>query len=162
MSPLINLALFFSCLTGIERLPIKEDRVDYIEINHVYDEKGLHTTDQLIFWDISQREDYRYKCLVDWRVVRGDREKVSKEENKRLRNIFEKAGVEVDAGYVFTKFLGLNIQKNPIGQYYFVFWDGDVIRKVYANSIIETWTQQDNEVEQGRFQTREDRPGLTK
>lgn len=46
---------------------IAEDRVDVVEVNHLYDEQGRHVFDQLIWWKWCAAES-RYHVL-DWRMA---------------------------------------------------------------------------------------------
>lgn len=157
-----NLLIFFFCLTGIEREPIIEETVDYIEINHVYDNEGLPQADQLIFWDLSLRKDYKYKYCIDWRRIDGKRKPVSEEENKRLRKIYTDAGTILPNDFQFTKFVGLEIPKDRFGNYQFMFYDDrdHVLRKIKTKSILETWVTYDNEYIHRNFQLSQDRKRL--
>lgn len=114
---------------------VLRDRVDVIEINHHYNEKGEHLHDQLIFWDwhwdttiLAQAAEYdactgeetssarpewrgaRFH-VVDWYLIRGGRRDLLPQPD------WTRGG-------------------------YTSFWDdkGD-LREVRAPSIRETWTQ---------------------
>jgi hypothetical protein len=75
-------------LLALAILPIDEpvrDRVDVIELNHVYDREGDKLYDQLIFWDWSQLEaDYQVRA---WRIV--------KSPTCRPRRDFDRGGYQV-------------------------------------------------------------------
>jgi hypothetical protein len=49
---------------------VVEDRVDLIEVNHVYDAKGEHVFDQTIFYEWS-RQQGRYQVRA-WRLLKAD------------------------------------------------------------------------------------------
>lgn len=46
---------------------VRTDRVDVIEINHLYDDEGKHVLDQWIAWDWCPSE--RAYRVVDWRIL---------------------------------------------------------------------------------------------
>lgn len=154
--------LFFFCFSHVVQPIAVEDHVDYIEINHLYDERGIHLFDCLIFWDNSNRKDYKYKAVVDWKMIRGMRKPVTDEENIKLRKIYQEAKIDLGGDFKFTKFIGIDIQKDRLGRYFYMFFDKTVLRKVFAKSIMETWTQKDEEVLHKEFQAPEDRRGLSK
>lgn len=65
--------LFGSCtcamVNGAEpRTDAAIDRVDLIEVNHLYDTQGRHVIDQLIFWDWDKD---RFSVRA-WRLVKDD------------------------------------------------------------------------------------------
>lgn len=146
----------------IEQQIIFEDHVDYIEINHVYDNDCVHNYDQLIFWNHSSRKDWKYKSCVDWKIIKGYRKEVNDEDNIKLHHLFAKAGINLDANYRFAEFVGIEIQQDRFGNYYYEFFDRPIIRKVHFKSIIETWTIGDNETEHRKIQTVDERINLTK
>ncbi len=46
------------------------DTVDLIELNHLHDESGKHTIDQVIFYEWSP--DYRRYDVISWRLIEND------------------------------------------------------------------------------------------
>ena len=76
-------------------LPASEpivDRVDLIEVNHVYDGRGKHVFDQLIFWDWSEdRYEVRawrlLKTKGQWPEKRGQDWVATMTDGERLREI---------------------------------------------------------------------------
>lgn len=122
------------CLSAVSLTPVEDlvlDRVDLVEINHYYDDKGRHVLDQIIFYDWSQRHG-RYQ-VRDWRML--------KHETQIPRRDWEGQGF-------------VAIWHDPI--------DGDVLRKVQAKSLRETWTQYDPEIVQRDSLPKDSRRKLTK
>jgi hypothetical protein len=68
----IAIALFASAvgLTPNNHGVVANDRVDLIEVNHVYDERGRLTFSQIIFYDWSA-EDARFQVRA-WRMLKTD------------------------------------------------------------------------------------------
>jgi hypothetical protein len=68
----IAIALFASAvgLTPNNHGVVATDRVDLIEVNHVYDERGRLTFSQIIFYDWSA-EDARFQVRA-WRMLKTD------------------------------------------------------------------------------------------
>ncbi len=91
---------------------VPTDRVDLIEVNHCYDQRGRLVFDQVLFYHWSST-DRRFH-VRDWRLLKHP-------------------------GQLPHKMLG--------GTDYVAIWlDGDVVRRVVAPSVRETWTQYDPEV----------------
>ena len=64
-------ASFAICLASMTSNPVEDlavDRVDLIEVNHFYDEKGRLVFDQIIFYDWSATRS-RYN-IRDWRLLK--------------------------------------------------------------------------------------------
>ncbi|MEO2022609.1 MAG: hypothetical protein ABGX05_12380 [Pirellulaceae bacterium] len=64
-------ASFVICLASMTSNPVEDlavDRVDLIEVNHFYDEKGRLVFDQIIFYDWSATRS-RYN-IRDWRLLK--------------------------------------------------------------------------------------------
>ena len=104
------------------------DKVDLIEVNHFYDEKGQLVLDQLIFYDWSPAKghyDVRDWCLL-------------------------KSPVQVPR------------KDHATQRFVTVYRDGRVLRKVYAKTVRESWTQHDPELLEQEFLPREKRRLLTK
>lgn len=62
---------FLLCLVAICLSPqgdVVHDQVDVIEVNHLYDTKGEHVFDQLIFWEPVGRDGKR--TVRDWRLLK--------------------------------------------------------------------------------------------
>lgn len=55
----------FFLLAYISFTPVVQDKVDMIEVNHLYNGSGAHTLDQVIFW--SWYEDGFH--VRDWRLL---------------------------------------------------------------------------------------------
>ena len=122
------------CLSTTSLNPVEDvavDRVDLIEINHYYDDKGRHVLDQIIFYDWCAEEG-RFQ-VRDWRML------------KRTSQI-------------------------PFRDYrtndYVAIWhdphDGEVLRRVSAKSLRETWTQYDPEIAERDHLPKEKRKKLLK
>ena len=62
------IALFLAsvCLNPVD--DVATDRVDLVELNHLYDEQGKHVFDQIIFYDWSARSG-RYNVCA-WRLLK--------------------------------------------------------------------------------------------
>ena len=62
------IALFLAsvCLNPVD--DVASDRVDLVELNHLYDEQGKHVFDQIIFYDWSARRG-RYNVRA-WRLLK--------------------------------------------------------------------------------------------
>lgn len=52
------------------RMPVVEDRVDVVELNHFYDCEGKPVLDQLIFWDFCRGSE-RFQVRA-WRLWRSE------------------------------------------------------------------------------------------
>lgn len=61
-----------TCLALDRPVDVAEDRVDLIELNHLYDECGRHVFAQLIYWDYDEEVGGHY--IVAWRLLKSPRQ----------------------------------------------------------------------------------------
>jgi hypothetical protein len=115
-----------ACLNPLD--DVASDRVDLIEINHFYDERGQLVFDQIIFYDWSPAES-RYHVRA-WRLLKQPAQ--------------------------------IPHRNWSHGDYVAVWYDGDVLRKVRAETIRESWTQYDPELIEREFLPKEKRRELRK
>ncbi len=120
------------CLAALTHQPndtvVVKEKVDLIEVNHFYDEKGRLVFDQLIFYDwCPERSRYNVRA---WRLLK-----------KPIQVPYRNAAT---------------------GQYLTVWHDGDVLRKIHAESVRESWTQYDPELVEREFLPKEKRRELAK
>ncbi len=107
---------------------IARDRVDLIEINHLYDEQGRLVFDQIIFYDWSPALS-RYNVRA-WRLLKNP--------------------AQIP-------------HRNWRQQRFVTVWhDGEVLRKVEASSLRESWTQYDPELVEREFLPKDRRRELRK
>jgi hypothetical protein len=104
------------------------DKVDLIEINHCYDEKGQLVFDQLLFYDWCPAT--AHYNVRDWRLLKTP--------------------------------LQLPRRSYETGGFVAVWRDGTTMRKVYAETIRETWTQYDPEILEQQFLPKEQRRSFPK
>lgn len=126
-SLLLSTILTMACSGAAPTMSEVVDRVDLIEVNHLYDQQGRHVIDQLIFydWDSAAR---RFQVRA-WRLLQSD------EQHPR------KSWAKED--FVTT-------------------WrDQNIIRRVHAVQIRETWTTHDPEVREREMYPMEQRLDLS-
>ena len=122
------------CASTLSLNPIEDvvfDRVDLVEVNHYYDDKGRHVLDQVIFYDWSATTG-RYQ-VRDWRMLK--RRAQIPRRNWRLGHY-------------------MSIWHDPLGE--------DVMRRIHAINMHETWTQYDPEIIERDHLPKEKRRLLTK
>ena len=131
MGTMTTTLAFCMVATGLHpKTNVLSDKVDLIEINHCYDEKGQLVFDQLLFYDWSPT-----KChydVRDWRLLKNP--------------------IQVPR------------RNHEAGGFVAVWRDGQVMRKVHAETIRESWTQYDPEITEQQFLPKEQRrpfPKLT-
>jgi hypothetical protein len=107
---------------------ILSDRVDLIEVNHCYDEKGQLVFDQLLFYDWSPSKSHY--DVRDWRLLKSP--------------------------YQVPR------RNHDSGEYVVVWRDGQLMRKVHAKTVRESWTQYDPEIVEQEFLAKEKRRTLPK
>lgn len=125
----LALCLSVICLNPVEDLPT--DRVDLVELNHYYNDKGRHVLDQLIFYDWSSHAG-RFQ-IRDWRMV------------KRASQIPHR---DWRLGHFVA------VWHDPL--------EGNVLRKMHAMSMRETWTQYDPEIVERSFLKKDKRRKLAR
>ena len=107
---------------------VASDRVDLVELNHFYDEKGRLVFDQIIFYDWSPANN-RYNVRA-WRLLKTPAQ--------------------------------VPYRSWPRGEYVAVWHDGEILRKVRADSLRESWTQYDPELVEREFLPKEKRRELSR
>lgn len=110
---------------------VEHDRVDRIEVNHVFDPvTGGVAFDQVIFWD-DNRETAK-PDVVAWRML------------KNVRRC--DCAAEAKWRYV-APFIGGHATPKREGNGYVSEWnDGSRFRRVTAPTFVETWTTHDREL----------------
>ena len=129
-----GLILFAVMLNPVELTA--EDRVDVAESNFFYDENGRLVFQQIIYYDWCPRAE-RYQ-VVAWRIVKVDTSKLPREPCP---------------GYVPERDWGR-------GGYVSLWNEGDVLRRVRADSFRESWTQYDPELAEREVLAKEKRAEL--
>ena len=130
------LSVLLACaISTVPVEPIASESVDLIEVNHFYDENGKLVFDQVIFyrWSSAGR-DYEGRTLPERYNVIAWRliKKPSQLPKKRWRS----------------------------GRYECVWYDQELLRRVSAPAIRETWLQYDPELEERKNFPKERRSGL--
>lgn len=115
-----------TCLNPIE--DVADERVDLVEVNHFYDDKGRLVFDQIIFYDW-EAELGRYNVRA-WRLLKKPAQVPHRDWQSR--------------------------------DFVAIWHDGEVLRKVHAESIRETWTQYDPELLEREYLPKEKRRELRK
>jgi hypothetical protein len=118
-----------ACLAAVCLHPVEDmacDRVDVIEVNHFYDEKGSLVFDQIIFYDWSPAHS-RYQ-VRDWKLLKTPAQIPHRNWRRR--------------------------------EFVAVWHDGEVLRRVRAKTICESWTQHDPELTERDFLPKEKRREL--
>jgi len=64
---MLAIILVLICSNTIKYQDIAEELADMIELNHKYDDKGIHTFDQIIYWH-RRPENGKY-CVRAWHIV---------------------------------------------------------------------------------------------
>lgn len=118
--------------------PVIEDRVDLIEVNHLYTENGVLSFDQLIFYEWSDHF-CRYN-VVDWRMLK-------RQSQNPVRD---------GRGWRVTWI------ENVPGDYKSSYEAKPLFRSVKAKSIRETWTQIDPEITERDILSKDLRRELSK
>ncbi|MCH2125453.1 MAG: hypothetical protein MK165_11705 [Pirellulaceae bacterium] len=126
-----SMAIFLATFSLNPGDEVLVDRVDLIEINHYFDEKGKQVFDQIIFYDWSPHES-RFQ-VRDWRMLKRPAQIPHRDWQ---RNNF------------------VAIWHDPL--------DGDVLRRVQAASLRETWTRYDPELTERQFLPKNKRRKLQK
>ena len=133
----------------VDRSPFLEEVVDLIEINHLFDSRGGHSLDQIIFWDF---DDQGRLAVVDWRLLKSGRPKWTDEEAAKERRRQEKEWAERNPGAAHSPppikpWLSHPAvpRKHPGGGWVSTWMDDGRLRRVRADLIRETWTQEDPE-----------------
>ena len=126
MATLTSLALCLVATSHDLQQDVVRDRVDLIEVNHFYDEKGHLFLEQMIFYEwCSERSHYDIRA---YRLL--------------------KSPIQIP-------------RRDYDGQGYVAIWrDGPVLRKVYAKTIRESWTQYDPEIVERTHLAKENRRNL--
>jgi hypothetical protein len=120
-------------------------RVDRIEVNHVYDCSGNLVLDQVIFWDWNASES-RFDC-VDWRLLRGARLAVNEDQRRRWQRCGGQGVVPPPVG----KWRGGHAypRRDHAARAYVSEWydeKSEVWRCVTSPIFLETWTAYDPEL----------------
>lgn len=159
-------------LCSLPMMAMTQDRVDQIELNHVYNSHGEHTFDQFIFW--------RHGKIVDWRMA-GNRRDATDEEKAQFKEEWKKRHAYVrphrsrgEWGRVIPRdrvrppappfippYEGPVVQRRH-GRWILLFHDNGVLRRITADAYTVTWTQHDVEVERRKINKMEDRPKLSR
>lgn len=138
------IALFLSVLishANPEYIPVTY--VDAIEINHIYSVSGDFVFDQVVFWNYSKREDFNFREVVDWRIIKDVRVDRTEEDIKKIKQFFTDNKIELLK--INNKYVGPNICKTN-NRYSYVFYDGEVLRKIIGKTYYETYTKKDSEI----------------
>jgi hypothetical protein len=109
--------VFFAFLLAV--LPVDgvaRDHVDRLEVNHFYNDQAEHVFTQIIFWEFNY-EKARWQVRA-WRMAKGIAQPSAMPYPQR------------------------DWQR---GGYVLLWRDGEIVRSVHADSLIETWTQYDPE-----------------
>jgi hypothetical protein len=154
---------FLLCLTIIPFDDVVVERVDYIEINHVYlaDNGELNGT-YINFWRNSPYKEWKYKDCVGWKSIpKSAFTNYTEKEMGQKREEFRAAGVKTPDN--LKKWAGLDITYDHSNRLYsYVFWDGKFLRKVVSPSFSRTWTMYDSEAQHRILQSKELRAGFFK
>jgi hypothetical protein len=131
MDTMIYLLLLFGCTGGYE--PMQVDTVDIVEINHNFEPKndGL-VFDQIIWWEDCDRGFQ----VVDWRILRDVR------AERKIPRAANETGP--------TDFLWKHACPTRENGKWISIWRDEKthkLRKVIADTLIETWTYYDPELE---------------
>jgi hypothetical protein len=125
------------------------DEVDIIEINHFYGEDCSPMHDAILFWEY---EWYGKKRIVDWRIIRDHRIRMTEQEWSDFCGEWRKitGGNPPDDFFnpsVRTKYVCKDlVPRKTVDGYYVLTWmDGCLLRQVIAKAFYETWTQVDAE-----------------
>lgn len=132
MSLAVRLVLPLLAIVPIEDVVC--DRVDCVEVNHFYGEQGRLIFDQAIFYDWSPADE-RYQ-VRDWRLVKNPAQIPTRDWAR---------GVD---------------PQDRVPRYTATWLDGEVLRRVEADSYRETWTQYDPELLEREQFPKERRRGL--
>jgi len=102
-------------------LPVADETIDVIEVNHFYDDSGKHVFDQIIFWEYRRADGAvtTHDCALG-RVVQACR---------FIKCYSQMPQRDYGRGCTTT-----------------IWHDGDTLRRVRAACWFETWTQFDPEV----------------
>jgi len=116
------------------------DRVDRVELSHVYNDSGALVLDQVI-WHSWSVNDCRYQ-VVDWRLLQGCRRHDQATADQWCRDNPE------GPPYV-AEWLGGHATPHREGSYWVSDWFDEKTRtwrRVLADQMLETWTLGDPEL----------------
>jgi len=138
---------------------VVEDHVDLIEVNHVYDENGVISLDQIILWDynyspITKKLEF---VVVAWCNLSPKlyREQLSRQERIKRQEKFngrwiKKYGRHFPAPNINPNFIwrvGCPRYDHERKLWFIVETKSGIIRKIYGTGFKESWTQYDPEIE---------------
>ena len=142
----------------LPRDSVVAERVDRIEVNHVYDNQGNLVIDQVIFWDWNTRKS-RFE-VVDWRLLRRVRAEITDEQRREWRRAVRKTTPPPvgtwRGGHAYP-----NVN-HAQGTYISEWFDEktELWRQVTAPIFLETWTDFDRELVERNLLPEKDRRRL--
>lgn len=161
MNSILYLLLLFGDVNYNEYVVVQE-KVDAIEINHVYDGDGKHVLDQVIFWNTTRNEEKDNKTLLRWIMIKKGRSEYTEKQKQEIKRHWREQKFKFPEGFKLSKWDGLLYLRryHSLNRYRYMFHDGTTFRDITSKGFFDTHTQYDREVEFRKVEPKEDRIGL--
>lgn len=158
-----KLILILICL--VPRTQTVNEKVDCIQLSHVYSKTGEYMLDQFIFYEIQGDELH----VIDWFLIpkhkaRAPLKKGSPEYHAQLRkfhrNWAKKYPEHKPPNVANPEFIYWNLPRKINNKYYLSYYYHSHIYNICSNYYFETWTQFDPESENQRILPKKARKGF--